>query len=276
MVALNQRRSIAHIVHENLQPIYMDFSGTMLFGVLTAFVWHYAAKLWFILLALGFVIYSAFQLTTRLTHETESALKTIVDVVDERDPYTYKHSLLVARYSRMVAEQMIRDPAEVDVIERAAYLHDIGKIGIDDQSLQKPSALTGEELELMKLHPAIGARILGSFSQFKDGIEIVLAHQEWYDGSGYPRGLRGDAIPLGARIIAVTDAYVAMTTDRPYRRAMGQEAALEVLRDGMGTQFDPVICAFFMKCVLDSRSSASSQFAEITRLPEPRQRTAPG
>src|SRR5919201_5425463 len=190
MVALAQRRPILHILSENLQPIYMDFFGTVMFGVLTGFVWHFQPKLALVLFALGVVIYTAFQLATRLTHETDLALKTIVDVVDERDEYTFNHSLLVAHYSRLVAERMAAEPAQVALIERAAYLHDIGKIGIDDQSLQKPAPLSDEEYERMKRHPEIGARILGSFSQFQEGADIVLAHQERYDGGGYPRGLR--------------------------------------------------------------------------------------
>jgi putative nucleotidyltransferase with HDIG domain len=100
--------------------------------------------------------------------------------------------LLVAQYSRLVAEQILDDPREVDVIERAAYLHDIGKVGIDDHSLHKPTALDPQEFERMKRHPEIGARILGSFSQFREGVAIVLSHQERYDGTGYPRGLRGE------------------------------------------------------------------------------------
>ena len=266
MVALAQKRPILHILSENIQPIYMDFCGTVLFGVLTGFVWHLQWKLALILLALGVVIYRAFQLATKLTHETETALKTIVDVVDERDQYTFNHSLLVAHYSRMVAERMGSDPSQVQLIERAAYLHDIGKIGIDDQSLYKPSKLSDEEFERMKRHPAIGARILSSFSQFGDGAEIVLAHQEQYDGSGYPHGLRGEHIPLGARIIAVTDAYVAMTTDRPYRRAMAQQDALAELRQGIGSQFDPLVCATFIKLVMDSPTMGSDPIVEIDLL----------
>lgn len=266
MVALAQRRPILHILSENLQPIYLDFVGTVMFGVLTGFVWYFQPKLALVLVGLGFVIYSAFQLATRLTRETDTALKTIVDVVDERDEYTFNHSLLVAHYSRLVAEQMSADPAQVQLIERAAYLHDIGKIGIDDMSLHKPGPLTGAELEQMKLHPEIGARILRSFSQFREGAEMVLSHQEHYDGTGYPRGLRGDQIPLGARIIAVTDAYVAMTTDRPYRKAMPKNVALAELRDGIGTQFDPVVCAAFIKLVLEGSELNNDPVVEMAQL----------
>ena len=269
MVALARRRPILHILSENLQPIYMDFFGTVMFGVLTGFVWHFQPKLALVLFALGVVIYSAFQLTTRLTHETEVALKTIVDVVDERDEYTFNHSLLVAHYCRLIAERMGADPGQVRLIETAAYLHDIGKIGIDDQSLQKPAPLSAEEYERMKRHPEIGARIVGSFSQFRAGAEIVLAHQEHYDGGGYPRGLRGDEIPLGARIIAVADAYVAMTTDRPYRNAIPQEEALAELRKGIGIQFDPLVCATFIKLVMQA---SDFQFDPVVEMAELRRR----
>src|SRR5438874_6971743 len=113
MVALSQKRPILHILTENIQPIYMDFCGTVMFGVLTGFVWHLQWKLALILVALGVVIYRAFQLATKLTHETETALKTIVDVVDARDEYTFNPSLLVAHYSQMVAERMGRGPSQV-------------------------------------------------------------------------------------------------------------------------------------------------------------------
>jgi putative nucleotidyltransferase with HDIG domain len=279
MVSLMKRQPLLHVLRANMYSAYMDLVGLLLFGVLTAYIWTYAPRLTIILVSLGVIIYKVFELAGRLNVETVQALQTIVDVVDERDRYTYNHSLLVAEYSRLVAERLVNDPQKVETIVRAAYLHDIGKIGIADGELNKPGPLSAEEYELMKRHPAIGARILASYSQFSEGAGIVLAHQERWDGSGYPNGMRGDEIPIGARIIAVVDAYVAMTTNRPYRRALTTEQAVNELRQGIGTHFDPVVCAIFLKLLFERRLGDRDQVGEMERLravrhPEPAEQPA--
>ena len=266
MVSLMKRQPVLHVLRANMYSAYMDLVGLLLFGVLTAYIWMYAPRLMLILVSLGVIIYKVFELAGRLNVETVQALQTIVDVVDERDRYTYNHSLLVAEYSRLVAERLVTDPQQVETIVRAAYLHDIGKIGIPDGELNKPGPLSAEEYEQMKKHPAIGARILASYSQFSEGAGIVLAHQERYDGSGYPKGLSGDDIPIGARIIAVVDAYVAMTTNRPYRRALSTAQAVDELRQGIGTHFDPVVCAIFLKLLFERRLGDRDQVGEMERL----------
>jgi putative nucleotidyltransferase with HDIG domain len=266
MVSLMKRQPLLHVLRANMYSAYMDLVGLLLFGVLTAYIWTYAPRLTIILVSLGVIIYKVFELAGRLNVETVQALQTIVDVVDERDRYTYNHSLLVAEYSRLVAERLVNDPQKVETIVRAAYLHDIGKIGIADDELNKPGPLSTQEYELMKRHPAIGARILASYSQFSEGAGIVLAHQERWDGSGYPKGLRGDEIPIGARIIAVVDAYVAMTTNRPYRRALSRDQAVDELRQGIGTHFDPVACAIFLKLLFERRLGDRDQVGEMERL----------
>jgi cyclic di-GMP phosphodiesterase len=166
---------------------------------------------------------------------------------------------------------MVSNPNEIEAIVQASQLHDIGKIGVSDTILLKAEGLTVHEQRLMQLHPEIGRRILEKYSQFRPGSEIVYAHQEHYDGSGYPRGLRGDEIPLGARIIAVVDAYVAMTTDRPYRRAMSAADALQELRSGIGTQFDPVVCANFIKILMRSDQLSQDQVVHMATLRDRRE-----
>ena len=279
MVSLMKRQPVLHVLRANMYSAYMDLVGLLLFGVLTAYIWVFAPRLTIILVSLGVIIYKVFELAGRLNVETVQALQTIVDVVDERDRYTYNHSLLVAEYSRLVAERLVTDPQQVETIVRAAYLHDIGKIGIPDGELNKPGPLSAGEYEQMKKHPAIGARILASYSQFSEGAGIVLAHQERYDGSGYPAGLAGDLIPIGARIIAVVDAYVAMTTNRPYRNALSTAQAVDELRQGIGTHFDPVVCATFLKLLFERRLGDRDQVGEMERLravrhPEPAEQTA--
>jgi HD-GYP domain-containing protein (c-di-GMP phosphodiesterase class II) len=137
-------------------------------------------------------------------------------------------------------DQMIR------YVEYAALLHDIGKIGIDEAILLKPGKLTPEEYEQMKKHPIIGHQILSPVKYLGPVAQMVLYHQEWYDGRGYPEGLKGEEIPLGSRIVAVLDAWDAMTSDRPYRKALGREIALGELKKGRGTQFDPKVVDTFL------------------------------
>jgi HD-GYP domain-containing protein (c-di-GMP phosphodiesterase class II) len=273
-LALVQRRRFLYVLHANLQSIYLDFVGTFLFALLPAFVYQKEPRLLPILAGVGVLVHQVFELANRLRRETEAALQVLVDIVDARDPYTHDHSLLVAEYSRKVAEMMVSNPNEIEAIVSASQLHDIGKIGVSDTILLKDDSLTPEEKRLMELHPEIGRRILEKYSQFRAGAEIVFAHQEHYDGSGYPRGLRGDEIPLGARIIAVVDAYVAMRTDRPYRRAMSAGEALEQLRSGIGTQFDPVVCANFIKLLIDSDQITQDQVVQMAELRDRREQAA--
>ncbi|MHB8571335.1 MAG: HD-GYP domain-containing protein [Candidatus Dormibacteria bacterium] len=274
MLARSRGRRVIHFLRANLQSITMDICGTLLFGILVAYVWHDRPYLGVILLGIAVVVYQGFRNANRLEEETVSALETIVDLLDQRDPYTYNHSLLVAEYARMVAEELVRDPNQVQIIVRAAYLHDIGKIGVSDEYLQSTQKLSAEGLAKIREHPDMGARILARYSQFSKGREIVLAHQEKYDGTGYPRALRGDEIPMGARIIAVVDAYVAMTTDRPYRRAMRTEDALQELRLGIGTQFDPVVCATFIKLLHESDLIGLDNVLQMENLRDRRLSTA--
>lgn len=272
-VALAQRRRFLYVLHANIQSIYLDFLGTFLFALLPAFVMEYQWRLLPILAGVGIVVYKVFELANRLRRETQAALGVIVDIVDARDPYTFDHSLLVAEYARRLAERMVGDPNKIEAIVHASHLHDIGKVGVSDTILLKPGGLTADEFETMKQHPEIGRRILEKYSQFRSGADIVYAHQEHWDGTGYPRGLSGEQIPLGARIIAVVDAFVAMTTDRPYRRAMSTAEALAELREGIGTQFDPLVCANFIKLMMESEMLSGDQVVQMATLRDRREQT---
>ena len=138
------------------------------------------------------------------------------------------------------------DKALLRHIARGAFLHDIGKMGIPDSILRKPGPLTKEEREIMKTHCEIGFAVLERIPFLKEAAEIVLAHQECYDGSGYPRGLKGEEIPIGARIFAVADTLDAMISDRPYRKALPISAAREEIRRYSGRQFDPRVVEVFL------------------------------
>ena len=156
-----------------------------------------------------------------------------------RDPYTGLHSDRVQQLASQVSAVFGLDRVETQKIEIGAYLHDIGKIAIPDDILRKPGSLTDDEWEIMKSHSALGAAALREMPEFRDVAPIVLHHHERYDGAGYPSRLPGERIPLGSRIISVLDAYDALTTDRPYRKARSIEVAGTELLIGKGTQFDP-------------------------------------
>jgi response regulator RpfG family c-di-GMP phosphodiesterase len=175
-----------------------------------------------------------------------STLYALVAALDAREHETSDHSQRVVRYTLAIADRLGVPAAQRPDIARGALLHDIGKIGVPDAILLKPGKLLPAEWEEMQRHPQIGHTILQSIPFLRLPAEIVLAHHERFDGSGYPRRLAGEAIPLGARIFAVADALDAMTYDRPYRRAVPLEPAREEIRRNAGTQFDPRCAEAFL------------------------------
>ena len=135
---------------------------------------------------------------------------------------------------------------EIEKLHRGGLLHDIGKIGVPADVLDKPGALNAEEMQIMRSHVTVGARILEPIASYRDVIPVVLYHHEWFNGNGYPEGLKGDDIPLLARVLAVPDVFDAITSDRPYRMSLGLERACEVIRGNAGTHFDPEVVEAFM------------------------------
>jgi HD-GYP domain-containing protein (c-di-GMP phosphodiesterase class II) len=174
-------------------------------------------------------------------------VQSLANALDARDPYTAGHSHRVSEMSQLVARSMSLPPETVERVRVGALLHDIGKIGVPDDVLRKPGRLTAEEFALVQLHPEIGRRILESVHGFGPYLPAVELHHENWDGSGYPHGQSGETTPIDARIIHVADAYDAMTTDRPYRRGMTHEAALQNLSANAGMQFDPAVVRHFIK-----------------------------
>jgi len=172
-------------------------------------------------------------------------VSSLASALDARDPYTAGHSLRVSEYSCAIARAMNVEQQEHELIRVGALLHDIGKIGISDAVLQKQERLTPEEEALIRQHPVIGKKILECVHGFEVYLPVVELHHENWDGTGYPRGLKGEETPRTARIVKVADAYDAMTSDRPYRRGMRHEQAIAILEKHAGTQFDvPVVQAF--------------------------------
>lgn len=174
-------------------------------------------------------------------------VQTLARVIDAKDSYTGDHAGRARMKARRLAEEL-RMPAQMlRYVEYAALLHDIGKIGIDGGILSKPGKLTQEEYEEIKKHPAIGYQILSPIHFLGPVAQMVLYHQEWFNGMGYPEGLKGEEIPLGARIVATIDAWDAMRSDRPYRKALSREIAESELTKGSSRQFDPEVVKAFLK-----------------------------
>ncbi len=173
-------------------------------------------------------------------------IRAMSHAVDARDPYTRGHSERVGRYGRQLAEAIGMASHDCDRIYLSGLLHDVGKIGIPDDVLGKPGRLTEEEFAIVRRHPEIGARIIQTLPQLSDLMPGVLHHHESFDGTGYPYGLKGDAIPLMGRILAVADAYDAMTSDRPYRRGMPRDKAVEILESRAGIQWDSELVRVFL------------------------------
>lgn len=177
------------------------------------------------------------------------AIYSLAKSIELRDKRTREHCDRMVEYAERMARRVGMNEQEVDNVRRAAMLHDIGKLGISDTILLKPGKLTPEEYEAVKKHPVIGADIVSVAGFLKDIVPFILGHHERYDGTGYPRGLKGEEIPLGARILAVVDVYEALTADRPYHKAISKEEAIKILRSGMNTQFDPKVVDVFLNVV---------------------------
>jgi putative nucleotidyltransferase with HDIG domain len=177
----------------------------------------------------------------KLQHGFLRTLEALAQTLEARDPYTEGHSRRTARYAVAIARVLGLDKRTVDTIEQAGLLHDFGKIGTPDAILWKTGPLTPAEEERIRQHPKVGGRILAGIPFLEPAAVLVRQHHERYDGSGYPDGQKGDSIPLGSRILAVADALDALTTDRPYHRALPWSAALQELQRSAGRHFDPTV-----------------------------------
>lgn len=184
-------------------------------------------------------------------------VRALTSAIDAKDPYTCGHSDRVARVSVRLAEELGCDAKTQNTIYLSGLLHDIGKIGIDDNVLRKPGKLTEAEYEHIKLHPELGYKILRDLKQLDQVLPVVLHHHESWDGTGYPHNLAGEEIPFLARIVAVADSFDAMSSDRPYRKGMPYERLEEILKNGAGHQWDPEVVTAFL--------NAKEEILEIAR-----------
>lgn len=192
------------------------------------------------------------QLTDQL-ERTESVIFSLALAVEAKDYYTEGHIRRLANYSEQLALTAGMTPDEARIIRYGGFLHDIGKIGVDDAILRKPGPLTRAEYQQIKDHPEWGARIIEPMRFAAAVSPIVLGHHESWDGSGYPRGLRAEAIPVGARIVAIVDAFDAMTTNRPYRNALPPDVAVTRMQRRSAIQWDPELLMIFERMVVEQR-----------------------
>ena len=214
------------------------------------------------------LVYVAMRETGRLRTDTFRAMADLVEVVELRDPYTAGHSRRVAELARAIALRLGLTNEEADIIESAGLVHDLGKVGIDPEVLSNPGKLSAEEFTEMRRHPVLGADVIARFAAYGDGWQLIRHHHERWDGNGYPDGVAGEAIPLGARILAVADTYDALTSARPYRGAQTSSFALQILSDGAGSQWDPAVVDVLIAFIAEpAPQQQPSQSYELVQAP---------
>jgi HD-GYP domain-containing protein (c-di-GMP phosphodiesterase class II) len=198
-------------------------------------------------------------------------VKSLAAAIDGKDPYTRGHSERVSRFSIAIAQRLNLPDDEIEKIRISALLHDVGKIGIDDKILKKPAALTDDEFEIMKKHPQKGFKIMNHIPAMKEFLPGMYMHHEMINGQGYPQGLKGEEIPLMARIVSVADTFDAMTTDRPYQRAMQFEDAISRIESFVGTRYDAQVVAAFVEACREGQIRPGSV---RLKKPEPKKETS--
>lgn len=246
IIGIVGKRSIKYIWLTNDLAFLLPYICLEVVGAMAALVWLTVPILTPLLIVPAVTTYIAFEMIHRLQHQTQEAMLAMADAIDQRDPYTADHSRRVSELSVRIAEVYGMNERDLGRLRIASRLHDIGKIGIGNDLLHKPGKLTDDEWKIMQDHPVIGEQLLKPYRQFKHETMLVRSHHERWDGKGYPDKLRGQNIPLGARIIAVADTFDAMTTARPYRGPLSKQIAIDEIRNGAMTQFDPRVVASFL------------------------------
>ena len=228
------------VARANFSGLFVPIVALYPLGVLMSVTYvHFGGWLGLALLVVPTVaVYSALNTAQALRAHTRAALEALADALDRRDQYTSAHSQRVAGYVDAIARALRLSLGERELVVAAARVHDLGKISTPDAILRKPAPLDDDEWEVMREHPRAGAEILSRLPMYKEHARLVGAHHERLDGDGYPHRLNAQTVPLGAQILAVADAYDAMTSDRPYRGAMPAAVAISRLREATGTQFN--------------------------------------
>jgi len=252
-VGLVEKHNPWQIYRANLRGMTFQLITLIPLGTLISIVYYQSPWGLVLLLFPILLAHYSFDSYQKLRSESKRTIELLAEALDRRDHYTFQHSQRVAYYAEAIARRAQLDLETVEAIVSAARVHDLGKIGTESTILQKPTRLEDHERRKIQEHPVIGAEIISALSLYDQVKDLIAYHQERWDGTGYPAGLKGEQIPLGARIIAIADAYEAMTSDRPYRRAMTREAAMAELKASSGTYFDPALVPVMLEVLEEER-----------------------
>ncbi|MBC7093638.1 HD domain-containing protein [Candidatus Bipolaricaulota bacterium] len=249
IVYLTEKISFVYQLKFYLRHLLTQLLSIGTLGILIAVL--YTLSPWYILLMLSplTVVQASIRGYTRLRQQAQQAFERIARVVGERDPYTGEHSTKVAKLAEQLARALRLPEEEVEQIAAAARVHDLGKIAVPDRILLKPAKLSPEEWAIMTRHPVTSAELLRGLEIYEGVLDIVKHEHEHWDGTGYPDGLAGNKIPLGARILAVADVWSALTSNRPYRKAYSKQEARRILQEMKGKELDPQLVDEFLNLV---------------------------
>jgi putative nucleotidyltransferase with HDIG domain len=254
VIGLSDGRNPLHVWKQNYMWNFFHILAFLPVGAIIALLYANSG-VWTIALFIIplFLARYSFQLYLDMREAHINTVAALTSAIDASDPFTHGHSFRVSRYALRVARAMGMSSRDLEMLEYAGLLHDIGKIAVQNDILLKVGPLTEEEWRSLKSHPNVGADIVEQLKFLKEAAEVIRSHHERPDGNGYPRGLKGNDVPLAARILNVVDAFDAMTSDRPYRVALPVNKAIAEIRRCSGTQFDPVVVkAFFKTAILNS------------------------
>jgi HD-GYP domain-containing protein (c-di-GMP phosphodiesterase class II) len=247
IVALVSKRNVLYILQRDYRMVLLYFTALAPISMLMVLLYKEQPLAMALIIPPLALAHTSFRNYISLRMETRKTLEILADFVDRRDHYTAQHSRRVSEYAMAIADEMGIDDAGKELIELAGRVHDLGKIAISDSILLKPGRLTHDEMNVMHSHPDVAYSILRPLNMYKVGAGIVKSHHERYDGFGYPQGLKNKDIHIGASIMAVADSFDAMTSDRPYRKAMSANHALAELEKNAGKQFHPEVVEAFKR-----------------------------
>ena len=256
LMSLLDKKAFIDMWKDMITWIFPNFVAIIPFGYFIALLYHQRLGNVYIILLIGPLLLArhSFHLYQDSKLQYYKTIKALTASIEAKDPYTEGHSRRVELYAGQIAKKLGLDGVTIHAIEVAALLHDIGKIGIQDSILNKKGKLIEPELSQIRSHPQIGLKILEDVELPRNSKAMIEHHHERYDGNGYPSGLKGDEVPIEAYILSAADAYDAMTSDRPYRKAMTPDEAMDILLENRGTQFHPKVVDAFIKILAQEQT----------------------
>ncbi len=254
IIAITEQKNFMFLLRRRIREFFIQIMALVVLALLITVL--YSVSFWhvFLILIPLILVHVSFRSHMRLQTETRKTFEKISRILDERDHYTAVHSSEVAELAVKIGQEMGLPQGEIEKIDIAARVHDIGKIAVPDAILLKPAPLTEEEWEVMKRHPLISAELIEGLEIYTPVADAVRHEHERWDGSGYPDGLKGEEIPLLARIIAAADIYNALTTSRPYRKAFTHEQVVESIKKSRGRDLDPIVADALLRVITSQRT----------------------